>query len=115
MIVIVRRSDLPPDFDGSKTPLPILSFGARTVVGIVAGAHRLVALIMYCDEADKVIDAANKYIDRLRLELHKPGQTSDQHSECRAILCNLVSTVNQLIKERNDVAHWPTLVYDWGE
>lgn len=114
IIVIIRSSDLADDIRWDDPAAPPLSFANRTMVGILAGTHRIVALRLYCEEADKIIEAAEEYIRILDAGLNKPDLLPTARSELHAKRKALKETIDQLKKDRNSVAHWPTLVYDWG-
>ncbi|KAG8965404.1 hypothetical protein FRC00_003668 [Tulasnella sp. 408] len=113
IIIIVRSSELPDDIEWSDTSPPLLRFSSKTAVGIVAGAHRYMALVLYCKEADKLIESAEDYLARLDRYLSQPGLAANVIREQTTRRAKLKLDLDRLVKERNSVAHWPTLVYDW--
>ncbi|KAG8932632.1 hypothetical protein FRC01_012974 [Tulasnella sp. 417] len=113
IIVIVREADLPTDIEWSESSPPSLTFSSKTAVGIVAGAHRLLALRMFCEEADTLIKAAKEYLEELDQRLLGPGAPMDDESDLRSSRDDIKQTLDRLVKERDAVAHWPTLIYDW--
>lgn len=115
IIIIIRDGDLPADLECSEASPPVLSFLSKTAIGIVAGVHRFAAIKLFCDEADKVIEAANKYVSRLAQDLKTPGLPEDAKAELELRKSKMDETLKRLVQERYDVAHWPTLIYDWSE
>ncbi|KAG8901289.1 hypothetical protein FRC00_008031 [Tulasnella sp. 408] len=118
IIAIVRRSDLPNGFrwkkgKGKGKEVPTLTFASATVIGILAGAHRLMALRLYCAEADKVIKAAEEFISSLEDQLNDASLSANTKSELQSNRAAMQKTLEKVVEDRNLVAQWPTLIYDW--
>lgn len=115
IIVIIRKKDLPEGLDlKAAAPHSILTFTSKTMVGIVAGAHRLAALKLFCQEASKVIEGARNYLLALEAKLRKGKMDEAEYQEQVAQVNVVRAKVEQLVKVRDAAAHWPTLIYDWG-
>lgn len=116
IIVIIKASEIPEGFQFSDEEQSAkLSFLTKTMVGIVAGAHRLLAIKLYCEEADKFIHALKEYIRVLKTQLADSSIRNAKLSEIKAKYREIQGTLDKLVTERESVAYWPTLVYDWGK
>lgn len=105
---------MPSDIEWDEASPPRLTFPSKTAVGIVAGAHRLRALVLFCDEADTLIKAAEEYLSQLEADLKNPGVAEVAKQDLALTKSNIEATLERLVQERDDVANWPTLVYKWG-
>ncbi|KAG8986459.1 hypothetical protein FRB90_003996, partial [Tulasnella sp. 427] len=112
IIVIVKRSELEA-VAFSRAQLPWLTFSGKTLVGIVAGAHRLEALRRFCMEAQRVLRTAERYLAKVDTELTRGKMTSAKAKALQDRKEELQETIDRLQLELKHVSHWHAEIYDW--
>lgn len=115
--MIIKKDCVPElyDWSGSSTTR-ILHLTERTLVGIVSGAHRLTVIQLIVAEANAVIEVAKRYVEALEEQLLLvKDEEGAQRMELEGKRQEVEATLQRLVEDRDQTAHWPALIYDWGE